>query len=564
METAIRWSTSSDLNSQRFLFAEVLGRAFSFGSITSYKPSSTGLTYELSPAFRQVPPYRAFDWAPFNESLIAVGTSGGEATLLNLDDANLNVYHRPRSHRPCNAVAFGNRGLLASGLERSRSDASLYVWDALSATSAPQNGISGLHGSNGHLEPLRKLAIGEAVSSIKFFGSQPDVMVVGIKGVGIRCYDTRDGNGNASMQFSTHCVHNVAIDPLHEVHFASAGPGKDTTIQVFDVRMGITLSANASTISKGSSFGSEGESLSTTGSGPLLTYADVFNTGKDGSETSHSAGIWSLRYCKGKSGVLGCLTSNGDFRVFETQELHVNGQAHDVHTEASNRAGLEAVEPLYTRQMQSLARATADQATSEAYTQRIVSFDFTNLAGPNGRPSALVLKADRSIDILENHDKYAGFDISISGRVALNGYPNVLEQGSPSTSESNVRDEIVTLREPFTSPLGELELAERRRAWIQSFRKSANISEHDGYKGDGVHSSSIARHGRIFGLSSKSSLLSLEEAISLTQIPKHMAMAGYGLDCERNIELLSDDPWLVDMWSWISRKMCTVELPPPS
>jgi SEA/GATOR complex protein SEA4/MIOS len=47
-------------------------------------------------------------------------------------------------------------------------------------------------GSDRHaLEPLRKLASSEPITSIKFFKDQPDTLVTGVKGQFVRLYDLR-------------------------------------------------------------------------------------------------------------------------------------------------------------------------------------------------------------------------------------------------------------------------------------------------------------------------------------------------------------------------------------
>ena len=188
METAIRWSPSSTKEEQRFLYVDVSGKSFRLCKVTSYDKS--GLTYNVLFSQSRVPAFRAFDWSPTNEALVAVGQSSGEAAVLRLDDDSQNPVVFPiRNQRYCNAVAFSTQGLLATGLDKVRNDFCLNIWDLnqrLSTTNTRG------YGSDRHsVEPLRKLASSEPITSIKFFNDQPDTLVTGVKGQFVRIYDLR-------------------------------------------------------------------------------------------------------------------------------------------------------------------------------------------------------------------------------------------------------------------------------------------------------------------------------------------------------------------------------------
>lgn len=181
METAIRWSPSSDLDSQRFLFADVSGRGFSPGLIKHYNPESNHpggrLSYEFASTYRKVPAYRAFDWSPSDETLVAVGTPSGETSILRIDDSAPAVSFPAKYQRLCNAVSFGRTGLLATGLERVRNDFCLNIWDISQRLPLPSSPGAGTNRS--FVEPYRKFASSESISSIKFFATQPEILIAG-------------------------------------------------------------------------------------------------------------------------------------------------------------------------------------------------------------------------------------------------------------------------------------------------------------------------------------------------------------------------------------------------
>lgn len=188
METAIRWSPTSNAVEQKFLYVDVTGKSFKLCKVTSR--DSACLTYDVIASHSRVPIFRAFDWSPVDETLVAVGLASGEAAILRMDDN----YQAPivfpiRNQRYCNAVAFSTQGLLAAGLDKVRNDFCLNIWDVNQRLSV--SGSRG-YGSDRHaLEPLWKLASSEPISSIKFFKDQPDTIVAGVKGQFVRIYDLR-------------------------------------------------------------------------------------------------------------------------------------------------------------------------------------------------------------------------------------------------------------------------------------------------------------------------------------------------------------------------------------
>lgn len=198
METAIRWSPSSTTTEQRFLNVDVAGKAFRLCRVTDF--DGKNLDYEVLSTHSKVPSFRAFDWSPVDESLIAVGQSSGEATLLRMDiegNAEESLSFPIRNQRYCNAVAFSTHGLLAAGLDKVRTDFCLNIWDVNQRIAAANT--RGAIGADRHAtEPLRKLASSEPITSIKFFRDQPDMLVTGVKGQFVRIYDLR---GKCAMIF---------------------------------------------------------------------------------------------------------------------------------------------------------------------------------------------------------------------------------------------------------------------------------------------------------------------------------------------------------------------------
>jgi hypothetical protein len=73
------------------------------------------------------------------------------------------------------------KNLLATGLDRVRNDVCLNIYDMNDSRVTAKD------------EPYKKLASSEAISSIKFFTGQPDMLVAGVSRQYVRIYDLRGG-----------------------------------------------------------------------------------------------------------------------------------------------------------------------------------------------------------------------------------------------------------------------------------------------------------------------------------------------------------------------------------
>lgn len=190
METAIRWSPYSTTREQRFLYVDVTGKSLRLCRVDSFDGRKV-LDYEVLSTHLKVPGFRAFDWSTADESLIAVGQSSGEVTLLRMDeDSSSESWSFPiRNQRYCNAVAFSAHGLLAGGLDKVRNDVCLNVWDVNHRIMAGSS-RGALAADRQAVEPLRKLS-SDPITSIKFFRDQPDTLIAGVKGQFLKLFDLR-------------------------------------------------------------------------------------------------------------------------------------------------------------------------------------------------------------------------------------------------------------------------------------------------------------------------------------------------------------------------------------
>ncbi|KAL8937819.1 MAG: hypothetical protein Q9216_004231 [Gyalolechia sp. 2 TL-2023] len=536
METAIRWSPSSTVNEQRFLLVDVSGRSFRHCIVDNY--DGKDLNYQTLSTNRNVPAFRAFDWSPHNESILAVGEWSGSATVLKLQDGQSVPFPLPvKSQRPVNAVAFAETGILAVGLERVRNDFSLNVWDVEHRLLANASSVTGPGRSV--LEPVRKLASSEGITSIKFFHGQPDTLVAGVKGACIRLYDLREQAGTPVLQFLTTSVHNIGIDPLDENYFASAGAQKDATIQIWDRRFGML--ASAASLGSGSSHSAL--------YGPVLEHKNAFETPTPTAQPQ----IWSLRYCRGQSGFLGALASNGVFKIFETKQAYApdangaQGQAGWVSH------GQSYMQPqLRTERIHHVDPSPGNPKQGLQESARIVAFDFTNLAGPKGLPSIINVRADKSINIHELKGLGPVFALSSTGRLVGSCVGERNRTKNPKEDDFSLLAGLYHTR-ATTDPIPMASMGNSGKAEAVLKSPGDLIRSRDPYDEETAPLCSREVHERWFEKSQFDQRQTIEAALATIDLPRRRCMQGYLFDCQKNMGIVTDDPWLEDFWEWIGR-----------
>lgn len=521
METAIRWASSSTISDQTFLLVDVNGRTFKRCQVESY--DGLDLQYQILSTHRKVPPFRAFDWS-YDEHLVAVGQWSGETTVLRLEDESQTLSLPIKHQRLCNAVAFGSSGLLATGLERVRNDFCLNIWD-IDRNAQSSNTPSSPRPRTGKqtTEPLRKLASSEGITSIKFF-PQPQTLVTGVKGTCLRIYDLRENTGNPSLQMHTGCVHNIAIDVLDDNYFASAAPAKDSTIQVWDRRMG--FSSSASMI--GTDLGQHSQHV------PALEFSKAF----DDPHGSSQASVWSLKFCKAQRGCLGALASTGDYKVFQTQKQHRSETKYSSF--GSEKYGSYA-ELISTKRIFHMGHIPDTGKFGPYESNRIVSFDFSNLGGPQGRACAITLSAGHGISIQELEGSAPAISVSSLGPLAMS------KGVSRSSSRASMNDD-----RRLNSTIN-LVLPTEEGCIAQSLQhvRSKRLQLDSSQPLSTNYISSREAHEKLFIAKEAKNL---KDALTLSTIARRRCTEGYLFSCKRNAEVVSDDAWLRDMWLWIGRK----------
>ncbi|KAI0200429.1 hypothetical protein F4808DRAFT_159665 [Astrocystis sublimbata] len=561
-----------------------------------YKPTGQArrgqFDYERVAKLDHIPPLSTYDWSPGHPELLAIGTASGTINILNLhDNTNHFLEQRLKFTRFCQAIAFNTGTLLAVGLERVRNDQCLQVWDInrlahyKANTSWPSLEGSVLGDAVHRFEPST------TVSSTKFFEDSPQTLVVGIKNQGIRIYDLRDPNG-AVINYPTKCNNNIAIDYADSNYFASSSldrPG----IVIWDRRANSRHSLSPSYVDAVETDGLPW------GAGLNLERAIDINPSNIPERGSL---VRSIRFCRDHRGLLAVLSRTGQLRVLETSKEFVSSERHF-------EGSPEVVEARRSHELD------MNFTKGDPNYDQIVSFDWVNLESPALAPRALVLRASGAYEILEKPSHasdhiyklvpwqapYRGLEEGTSYHSQMRFdtsqhqevmgsllFDDIVKEaplfGDDKLSIPAVAFHITELPSPEEDAVQDSEAngnlipsfaeATTAAAKLSALRDQAfDVSRYQGSSG-GDQQTLVAGMGQISlgvagsGASPVSNRQKHEDLLIATLNPKGLPKEAqvvldhamllrskekYLFDYHANVNIISDDPWLKDLWIWVAR-----------
>ncbi|KAH6850264.1 hypothetical protein B0I37DRAFT_109860 [Chaetomium sp. MPI-CAGE-AT-0009] len=512
------------------------------------------------------PPLTTYDWSPTVPGLVAVGTSTGVVNLLRVDD-NSNAYLELglKMQRTCQAVAFNTAGKLAVALDRVRSDTCLHIWDVnrLSAMDATVSGFPA--DARIPSEPVERLELNASVSSVRFFEDNPNVLVAGVKGQGLRIHDLRDQGQGPVAQFQTKCCNNLAIDYADQNYFASSAldiPG----VMIWDRRATSRHNANQS-------YNDALEQDGLPWGGALWLDRAVQN--ETNPSDSGDSFIRALRFCRDHAGLLGVLSRTGQLRVLSTRREHVED---DVSVDGSPellevRRSYE-LDPLYTE--------------PNRKNDKIISFDWITMSSPVLQPRALVLRASGALEVLqkpsftsEHPFKLIPWQPPHRGQADGTDYqelmnfepPHALDIFGPFLTEQALSDiplfgphkasvkSLVEKSLTSAAPDGHLLTEESKGSRpsllfddaspVADKLKALRLAAKQGNEQpDEALLSQLERHEKLLTDARDMAALSSKERFVLDNMMLLRAQEGYRFDFVKNQDIVADDPWLRDVWAW--------------
>ncbi|KAJ4324607.1 hypothetical protein N0V94_001177 [Neodidymelliopsis sp. IMI 364377] len=306
-------------------------------------------------------------------------------------------------------------------------------------------------------EPYKKLASSEAVSSIKFFANQPDMLLAGVQRQYVRIYDLRDSGTQGIANIQTKQVHNIAIDPLDENYFLSAGTTGDPTVTVWDQRM---------------------VKQRNDGVGAVLEFKPIV-------DNSQPASIWSLRYSGTKRGTFGVL-------------------------------------------------ANTDHPQKQK--DRVIAYDFMTTGNPLSGQCALALHANREVEVLKVPPSAPHINVSALDEI----YKDRTTIARPRSRHGTVAEELTEIQNEALSRKG-------------GFGPGDLSESLDQLAVDDNHRSSTQMREDILRLAYPDVKIPLADYLVSLQSSKRRCQEGYSLGCAQNKAIVSNDPWLAEVWTFVER-----------
>lgn len=530
MEAAIRWSPHATQHTPRFLIIDVAGNRLRLCQVDKFEKSK--VKYKQLCLRDKLPNYTAFDWSKQDENIVGIGSASGEAIIVQLDPSRPQTEYMHafpiRHQRKCNSIAFSTKNFVATGLDRVRNDVCLNIYDLNNPNVTSSS------------EPYKKLASSEAISSIKFFSNQPDTLLAGVSRSCIRIYDLRgelcdyirkskivmlmvlDSSTSGVAQHPTRQVHNIAIDPLDENYFISAGTTGDPTVTVWDQR-----------------FVKQRSSSDASSSGAVLEFRPIV-------DNSHSATIWSLRYSGTKRATFGVLANTGEFKVVELAQ-----HSHRQEPHQSSNAGPQSqgfLSQHYTKVSHNLRYPYYDERHRQDEQARVVAYDFMASGSPFAGPCAIGLYPNRDIEVLKVPAPAPRINVTALEEI----YKDRTIIAKPSARQGTVAEDLIELQNKALSE--KLDISPDPRDSLSGRLDKLTIDHpHRSIPLQSAAQSSHKMHEDLLTIAYPGVKIPIDDYLKVLQTQKRRCQEGYNLDCRKNKEIVANDPWLVDAWNLVER-----------
>lgn len=543
-EGIIRWSPNRTRD--EFLTINVNYRILQMYKATG-KAVPEQFDYQETSKHTNFQGFGAYDWSPNVPGLVAIGTKSGEVHLLRVDDGSNDSMALPlKLQRTCQAVAFNTTGLLAVGLDRVRNDQCLQIWDINQRLSNWDSSKKGWQSPPLAAEPLQKLEPSVAITSARWFEDQPQTLVVGVKNQSVRIHDLRDPSG-AVISFQTRCNNNLAIDHSDPNYFASSSldaPG----VMIWDRR-----ATSRHTASK-----SYTESIDSGDMpwGCALKLNRVI-------DSQYETNIRSLRYCRDRRGHLAVLSSAGELQLVCTEK--------EYNESADDNDGNESPELLEVRRSHDLAYPYFDENFGYAHDDRIVSFDWVPLSSSFFQPRVLIRKSNHTVEILmrpstshnltldlldfsskakhENRGEIPKFSDSREAKAVLRPLLDMAAKKDVDFSSRRINRVPETISDASSVEFGAT-LIPAGNARLTTSSRGQNMSKPKHVPFGSIFSSRD-RHEQLLTQAWHNHPPNYILPDHINSIMLSRIKQGYLFNCRRNINILDDDPWLQDVWTWI-------------
>ncbi|KAH3662322.1 hypothetical protein OGAPHI_005573 [Ogataea philodendri] len=439
--------------------------------------------------------------------LTGIGQLDGSAHVFDITMPQSSVVTlKPRQSRSCNAISFGENGLVALGYDRGRQDHSVQIWDLQSYSRTGKNDVG---------QPINSFVPNESVSSLSFCGNNN--IISGSYKL-LREFDVR--SNQPVYQLGTKCTLHVNVDPFNPHFFASAS--EDGSLAIWDRRK----LGEMSQVPQIQGMGSINE-------GPLLMFNKLLSD-------QRKSGGSPYRYSTVNQGELGALFDGDLVRRWKI------GLVPPLESEVARFESMVA----RSRSEGTLVAAVAKPSDSlfisrvndvRTKYERVISFDYSpSLDSPQGI-DLVCMRQSGSLYMMNVVESFTSTDFDSFNDLTFSG-----PQGTCSKMVQDIVDEEPQVRR------------NSKDKSVDSPDSSESTSEDQSDKDDEPEDedddeSPFEDIRDSMGLKSETLL---ENDICSTI--RRRALLNYGADADSNITILENMSWLEttlqlrNAWKWIS------------
>lgn len=281
------------------------------------------------------------------------------------------------------------------------------------------------------------------------------------------------------------------------------GPGGDNVVHVWDRRVIARSSAAAMADQAASS--------------AVLEIRSVV-------DPSPNTGIWSLRYSGIKRGVFSVLSSSGQLRVFEMSQFP---QSDNTKINSSGLLDGDLDHTHFIRKSTDLEHQWNHPSHGRDESLRATAFDWVLPGSMMDEPCIISIRKDRSLELIPTETS------SVFARITAANDFNIPAAvpfclSVPKTA-SNIADELQALQS----------------------RALLNVREETGNESKPL--SSYEQHAKLLTSLSANSKQDFADVLKVTSTAKRRCEEGYLFNCQRNRDIVKNDPWLMEFWDTIGR-----------
>jgi hypothetical protein len=251
-------------------------------------------------------------------------------------------------------------------------------------------------------------------------------------------------------------------------------------------------------------------------------------------DNSQPASIWSLRYSGTKRGTFGVLANTGEFKILEL--------AQHSHRLDTLKASIDT--PLarswssqhYTKVSHHLRYPWHSKDHPQKQKDRVIAYDFMTTGNPLSGQCALALHANREVEVLKVPPSAPRINVSALDEI----YKDRATIARPRSRHGTVAEDLTEIQNEALSRKGGF--------------GPGDLSEGlDQLAIDDNHRSSTQMREDILRLAYPDAKIPLADYLVSLQSSKRRCQEGYSLGCAQNKAIVSNDPWLAEVWTFVER-----------